>query len=169
MASLIRPSTSIGLLRSTRPLLVSSRLTPQIVAFHASAKKQILPPLPQVVQGTANDAAPIPPHSPTHGSYHWTFERLVAASLIPLTVAPFATGSLSPVMDSVLCAAIVIHSHIGFQACIIDYLPEKRVPKTRALAKWGLRAATLTVAVGLYEFETNDVGITAAVKRIWKA
>lgn len=25
--------------------------------------------------GLANDAAPVPPTSPTHGSYHWTFER----------------------------------------------------------------------------------------------
>jgi len=169
MASIIRSSTSIGLLRPSRPVLVSSRLAPQIVAFHASARNQILKPLPQVVQGTTNDPAPIPHYSPTHGSYHWTFERLVAASLVPLTITPFATGSLSPVMDSVLLAALLIHSHIGFQACIIDYFPEKRVPKTRALAKWSLRAATLAVAVGLYEFETNDVGVTEAIKRVWKA
>lgn len=55
------------------------------------------------------------------------------------------------------------------RALIIDYLPQRRVPKTRALFKWGLRAATLTVAAGLYEFETNDVGLTEAIKRIWKA
>jgi succinate dehydrogenase (ubiquinone) membrane anchor subunit len=52
---------------------------------------------------------------------------------------------------------------------IIDYIPEKRLPGIRTLFKWGLRAATLTVAVGLYEFETNDVGVTEAIKRIWKA
>lgn len=34
---------------------------------------------------------------------------------------------------------------------------------------WGLNAATLIVAVGLYEFETNDVGVTEAVQRIWRA
>jgi len=94
---------------------------------------------------------------------------LVAAGLIPLTVAPFAAGSLSPVADAILCAAIIIHSHIGFQALIIDYIPPKRLPKTRTFFKWLLRASTLTVAVGLYEFETNDVGVTEAIKRIWKA
>jgi succinate dehydrogenase (ubiquinone) membrane anchor subunit len=55
------------------------------------------------------------------------------------------------------------------RALITDYIPTWRVPKTRVFFKWGLRAATLTVAVGLYEFETNDVGVTEAIKRIWKA
>jgi len=71
--------------------------------------------------------------------------------------------------DAILCATILIHSHIGFDALIVDYLPAKRVPKTRALFNWGLRLATVVVGVGLYEFETNDVGVTAAISRIWKA
>jgi len=29
--------------------------------------------------------------------------------------------------------------------------------------------ATVVVGVGLYEFETNDVGVTEAIKRIWHA
>lgn len=72
-------------------------------------------------------------------------------------------------MDAVLCGTILIHSHIGFQSIIIDYVPMKRLPKARKFFWWGLRAATLTVAVGLYEFETNDVGLTEAIKRIWHA
>jgi succinate dehydrogenase (ubiquinone) membrane anchor subunit len=89
-------------------------------------------------------------------------------------------------MDSVLCALLVLHSHIGFQyvlaiqflhaveidnhrASIIDYFPHRRVPKTKTFLTWLLRAFTLTTAVGLYEFETNDVGITEGIKRVWKA
>jgi succinate dehydrogenase (ubiquinone) membrane anchor subunit len=34
---------------------------------------------------------------------------------------------------------------------------------------WVLRICTVLVAVGLYEFETNDVGVTEAVKRVWTA
>lgn len=34
---------------------------------------------------------------------------------------------------------------------------------------WGLRLATVLVGIGFYEFETNDVGLTEGVKRIWKA
>jgi len=138
-------------------------------AFHTSSKKSILPPLPQVVKGTVNDAAPVPPTSPSHGSYHWTFERLIAASLIPLTITPFVSGSLNPITDAILCGAILVHSHIGFEAMIVDYLPAGRVPKTRTFFWWLLRAGTVAVGVGLYEFETNDVGVTEAIKKIWTA
>ena len=34
---------------------------------------------------------------------------------------------------------------------------------------WALKAGTVAVGVGLYEFETNDVGLTEGIKRIWKA
>lgn len=43
------------------------------------------------------------------------FGRIVSAGLIPLTIAPFAAGSLNPLTDSILCALLVIHSHIGFE------------------------------------------------------
>jgi succinate dehydrogenase (ubiquinone) membrane anchor subunit len=43
------------------------------------------------------------------------------------------------------------------------------VPKFHSLLNWLLRAFTLTTAVGLYEFETNDVGVTEALRRIWNA
>lgn len=141
----------------------------RLATFHTCGSKLILPPIPQVINGTANDPAPIPSPEPSHGSYHWTFERLISAGLIPLTIAPFAAGSLHPTMDAILCGAILIHSHIGFEAVIIDYLPRKRVPKTRLFFWWMLRAATVAVGVGLYEFETNDVGVTEAISRIWKA
>ncbi len=43
------------------------------------------------------------------------------------------------------------------------------MPGVRKLLMWGLKLATVLVGVGLYEFETNDVGLTEGVKRIWKA
>ena len=88
---------------------------------------------------------------------------------MPLTLAPFIGGSLNPLMDAVFCGTILIHSHIGFQSVIIDYIPTWRLPRIRKLFWWGLNLATVVVGVGLYEFETNDVGVTEAVKRIWKA
>ncbi|KAL2054198.1 hypothetical protein ABVK25_005339 [Lepraria finkii] len=163
--STVTQSSPFGL--STLRIIQPTAL--RVAGFHASSRRLILPAGPQVIDGTANDPAPVPEPSPTHGSYHWAFERLISAALIPLTIAPFAAGTLNPITDAILCATILIHSHIGFQALIIDYLPNKRVPKTRALFWWGLRAATLTVGLGLYEFETNDVGLTEAVKRIWTA
>ncbi|GKZ33729.1 membrane anchor subunit of succinate dehydrogenase, Sdh4 [Aspergillus brasiliensis] len=167
MASIARQSSP--LLRSAFRAPFATKNVAQVVAFHASARKQILPPLPQTIQGTMNDPAPIPKSHPTEGSYHWTFERLVSASLVPLCIAPFAAGSMSPVMDAVICSAIVVHSHIGFHASITDYFPTRRVPKTHTFMIWLLRAFTLSTAVGLYEFETNDVGVTEALRRVWNA
>jgi succinate dehydrogenase (ubiquinone) membrane anchor subunit len=47
----------------------------RIAAFHVTARRPILPALPQKVEGTVNDPAIIPHTSHLHGSYHWTFER----------------------------------------------------------------------------------------------
>lgn len=116
-----------------------------------------------------NDPVPVPNPSPIHGSYHWTFERAVAAGLIPLTLAPFAGASLNPGMDAVLCSLLLLHCHGGFKQVITDYIPTKGYPKSRKIATWTLNAATVLVGIGLYEFETNDVGLTETVKRVWKA
>jgi succinate dehydrogenase (ubiquinone) membrane anchor subunit len=141
----------------------------RIAAFHATQRNQILPPLPQKIIGTTNDPVPVPDPDYAHGSYHWSFERIVSAGLIPLTIAPFAAGSLNPLTDSILCALLVVHSHIGFESCIIDYFPAKRVPFVRKASMWALRAGTVALGLALYSFETNDVGITEAVARLWHA
>jgi hypothetical protein len=67
------------------------------------------------IEGTINDAAKVPEPSPSHGSYHWSFERAISVAMIPLTIAPFAAGHVNPLLDSILCAALVLHSHIGFE------------------------------------------------------
>lgn len=72
-------------------------------------------------------------------------------------------------MDALLCGTVLLHSHIGFQAVVIDYVPKYRFPGLHKAVMWLLNLATVTVGIGLYEFETNDVGVTEAVKRMWKA
>ncbi|KAF2765692.1 succinate dehydrogenase flavo protein subunit, partial [Teratosphaeria nubilosa] len=136
-------------------------------AFQTSSKLQILPPLPQVIKGSVNDPVRVPDAEPSHGSYHWTTERLISAALVPLTVAPFAAGSLSPLLDGTLIGLTIIHSFIGFQACITDYFPKWRVPFIRKTFDWLNVVAVFLVSWGWYEFETNDVGLTGLVKRVW--
>ncbi|KAK3180882.1 membrane anchor subunit of succinate dehydrogenase, Sdh4 [Lecanicillium sp. MT-2017a] len=166
MASFMRPTllrqAAMSRAAFAQPAVRSSFI--RASALHTTAKRTaILPP------GPLNDPAPVPEPNAAHGSYHWAFERLLAAGLVPLTIAPFASGSLNPTMDAVLCSMLLLHSHMGFQQVVIDYIPKKKYPGLRKLFWWALNLATVTVGVGLYEFETNDVGVTEAVKRVWKA
>ena len=109
---LLRPAPSI----SSTPLLATSwAATTRFAPFSTSAQRKILPPGPQVIQGGVNDPAPVPKPSPLHGSYHWTFERALSVALVPLTIAPFAAGSINPTLDAVFIFGIIVHSHMGFQ------------------------------------------------------
>lgn len=58
---------------------------------------------------------------------------------------------------------------MSHRSCITDYLPNWRVPFLRKLFDWANVLAVFVVGWGWYEFETNDVGLTAAVKRVWTA
>ncbi|KAI2604037.1 CybS-domain-containing protein [Hypoxylon fragiforme] len=183
MASIIRPALlrQTALAASTRRAATATFTRQQLIrptiakdaarvaGFHASSRRSLLPPGPQVIKGSVNDPAPVPPTSSTHGSYHWTFERLVAAGIIPLTLSPLAGSSLNPGLDAILCSLLLVHCHLGIQSVIVDYVPTREYPKSRKASMWLLNSATILVGIGLYEFETNDVGLTEAVKRIWKA
>ena len=64
-----------------------------------------------------------------HGSYHWAFERLLAASLVPMTAAAVATsGSSHAILDGLLGVALVMHSHIGVSRLIAIFLMISAIP-----------------------------------------
>jgi succinate dehydrogenase (ubiquinone) membrane anchor subunit len=106
-----------------------------------------------------NDPVKIPEAHKSHGSYHWTFERALSVALIPLIVTPFVTGTSTPVLDALIGTSVVLHSHIGFDAVITDYIPIRHFPKSHVVFTWGLRAATVVVLIGIYEFQVNEIGI----------
>ena len=89
--------------------------------------------------------------------------------MIPLTVAPFATGSGAPILDAVLAGTVLLHSHIGFDACVTDYFSPRKWPRLAVIMRWLLRGATVTAGVGLFSYQTNDVGLTEGIKRVWKS
>lgn len=63
--------------------------------------------------------------------------RLVSTGLIPLTVAPFAAGSLNPIMDATLCSLLLIHSYVGFQYSFIP--PQKQQNQANILQVFDYR------------------------------
>ncbi|KAI0296728.1 CybS-domain-containing protein [Multifurca ochricompacta] len=123
-----------------------------------------------LVVGTVNDPTTFPPPSKSHGSHHWSFERLLSAGLVPLTAAAFvSSGSPTPLIDGLLGLSLIVHSHIGFDALLVDYVHKRKFPKLGPLLSWTLRATTLAVGVGVYQFNTNDVGLTELIRRVWTA
>jgi len=139
----------------------------------ATASPQYTPkyvPGGPIYKGTINDPTEFPAPSRAHGSHHWSFERLLSASLIPMIGAAAATStSPYPILDGVLALSLVVHSHIGFDGVLTDYLHKRKFPIWGPLMTWVLRFSTAGALVGVYQFNTNDVGFTELVRRVWKA
>ncbi|TKY89977.1 hypothetical protein EX895_001275 [Sporisorium graminicola] len=121
------------------------------------------------VKGTVNDPTPFPEPNAAHGSNHWAFERGLSVALVPLVAAGFAKHGSSAILDGAIALTLVVHSHIGFDCIIADYLHKRKFPVVGPLATWTLRATTLATLYGLYEFNTNDVGLTELIAKVWTA
>ncbi|KIM79248.1 hypothetical protein PILCRDRAFT_823502 [Piloderma croceum F 1598] len=155
--------------RSFRAVSGRSALLKAVQARHASTSTTYVPGGP-VYKGTVNDPTDFPPPSKSHGSYHWAFERLLSAGLVPLTAAAFVTsGSQYPVLDGLLGISLVMHSHIGFDSMLVDYLHKRKFPILGPIVTWTLRTATVGVLVGVYQFNTNDIGLTELITKVWHA
>ncbi|KAK9476525.1 CybS-domain-containing protein [Lipomyces japonicus] len=163
-------------LNSFKPAFARSTFRPVAgPAGGAAAVRHLgIPPIiaqpPGGIIGNANDAVKVPPADRFHGSYHWSFERLLAVGLVPLVAAPFAAGTaLSPIFDSVLIGTTLLHSVVGFQSCIIDYIPLREFGIVHKVSLWLLYVGSAVTAYGFYKFETEDVGLTGAIHNIWTA
>ena len=103
MASLaLRPALRQATARSVLPafrfqhLAQRSPIVAQTSGFQTSTRRAILPPLPQKIKGTVNDAYEAPEPHPQHGSYHWTFDRYGIRPKIPTDsypMSPIANGT----------------------------------------------------------------------------
>lgn len=103
-----------------------------------------------------------------YGTYHWTLERASAVALIPLITTQFVYGA-QPICDGLLGVVLPFHIHLGFDSCITDYLPKREYPRLHKVAMWTLRGSTALVMWGCYEINTNEVGLTEIVQRLWLA
>ncbi|CCA70522.1 related to succinate dehydrogenase [ubiquinone] cytochrome b small subunit, mitochondrial precursor [Serendipita indica DSM 11827] len=158
------------LLRSQFTPIVGGRARWAATSSSGTPPESVYVPGGPVYKGSVNDPTPFPTPSKAHGSHHWAFERLLAAGLVPLTGVAFVTsGSHYPVLDGVLALSLIVHSHIGFDSVVVDYLDTRKKPVIGQVAKWGLRAATTAALVGVYQFNTNDIGLTELIAKVWTA
>jgi len=99
---------------------------------------------------------------------HWNAERLLSVGL--LGVVPAAFVFPSPALEYALALSVVVHSHWGLDAILADYARPKWVgpilPKVMIGLNYFLSAFMLG---GLFYFNYTDVGLTEAVKMLWKA
>lgn len=105
------------------------------------------------------------PSSRSSGSYHWDTERLLSVVTGGLCVAPFIVGAGNAWVDFGLAFAIPLHTHIGLDAIVTDYLPYRKFGSVFTIASWALKGLTALVIYGAYSFNTNDIGITELVKK----
>ena len=124
---------------------------------------------PGFVVGTVNEPYQAPEPNYYHGGHHWSYERILAGALVPLTVAPFILGTEIPILDTAFGVCCLFHSHMGLKSCIIDYIPQRVYGVWH---KYASRLLTLGTAVGLYgiyEIETTYNGIFDILKNLWSA
>ena len=105
-----------------------------------------------------------PQKSKTAGSHHWSIERVLSIATIPLLTSAIFTSHPSFLVDVALGVVIPLHTHIGFDACITDYLHERKYGVLHMLAKGALYVATALTVYGALLFNFKDVGITTFVK-----
>ncbi|KAI0051851.1 mitochondrial inner membrane protein [Auriscalpium vulgare] len=162
---------SAAVLRSSLNRHISANVARRSLVPFARANSQFAyVPGGPIYKGTVNDPTSFPPPSKSHGSYHWAFERLLSAGLVPLTAAAFVTsGTSAPLIDGLLGVSLVMHSHIGFDAVLVDYLHPRKFPVLGKVLTWTLRATTVGVLVGVYQFNTEDIGLTELISRVWHA
>ena len=156
--------------RALRPaLLMPATTAPAMPSMLRTQPLVTIPQPPGGIIGSVHDPVAVPPPSKVHGSLHWTFERLLLVGIVPLCVAPLVGGSLSPVLDGALGSLILVHSHLGFESCIIDYIPKRVYGVWHNVAISALFIGTGTALFGVYQMEKNDIGITKTIGKVWNA
>ncbi|KAG0747843.1 hypothetical protein G6F57_002221 [Rhizopus arrhizus] len=122
----------------------------------------------QLTEKKKKEKTPKVEHGYQYGAHHWNLERAAAVALIPLISTQMTYGA-HPIVDGLFGVVLPYHLYLGFESCIIDYIPKRVYPRLHKAAKWTLGTTTGLVMWGCYEFNTNDIGITEFMQRLFAA
>ena len=86
-----------------------------------------------------------------------------------LVGAAMALPGPNHTVDFGLGVVLPLYAHVSFSGIILDYLPARRFPRIYPAMMGALYAGTAVCGLGLFKFNTQDVGITEAVGRVWTA
>ncbi|EGV66703.1 hypothetical protein CANTEDRAFT_112442 [Yamadazyma tenuis ATCC 10573] len=127
-----------------------------------------IPQPPGYIVGTVNDAYVPPKPNKTHGSLHWAREKVVTVAMIPFIGYPFLAGTTTFV-DASMSGLLLYHCYVGFQSCIIDYIPKRVYGAYHNYAMYLLTFGSGVAAYGIYELEKKEGGVTTIISKLWKA
>lgn len=162
----LRPGLRLGLTSinpSTSLVLRSISLKPDFSKYKLKEQP------PGFVVGTVNEAYTPPEANFYEGGHHWSYERVVAGALVPLTIAPFILGTEIPMIDTIFSVTVLAHSHMGLKSCIIDYIPKRVYGVWHKLASKLLTLGSCVGLYGIYVMETTLGGLFELLKALWSA
>ncbi|EDO16414.1 hypothetical protein Kpol_1030p24 [Vanderwaltozyma polyspora DSM 70294] len=151
-------------------LLISQQQQQRSISFKkAFDKLKIIPSPPGGVTGDVNESFKPPESNMFHGSYHWSYERVTAATVLPLTsyaiYAAATGGELHPLVDGALATSALFYLQYEFKSCIIDYIPKRKFGVWHNLANYLLLGGTAVGLYGIYTLETDNNGIFDLIKK----
>ncbi|KAJ3065322.1 membrane anchor subunit of succinate dehydrogenase, Sdh4 [Quaeritorhiza haematococci] len=170
------PAVTSPLARSLilqRTVIDATRSSVARVGFH-SGRVNLFEKTSSVKAEAAAGTAPATPatqnlseKSKIHGSYHWTIEKVGSLAMIPLFTSAFLYGP-NPYVDLALGFLVPYHFGDALVGVTVDYLPARRVGnllnKAMVYTIWGMCGLAM---YGCYQFNTNDIGLTAMVGKLW--
>ncbi|KAI9222058.1 CybS-domain-containing protein [Blastocladiella britannica] len=149
-----------------------ARASPLARATAASALRRAASSSASSASAASTSAAALPTGehhgSRIHGSTHWTYERIASAALVPPLAFAMVAGA-HPINDVALAVLLPIHGYMGMDTIVTDYVPKRKMGTLNTLATWALRFGTVGLAYGLWKINTEDVGVTEAFRRLWRA
>lgn len=158
--------------RAFSPCISASRISTRHLSLKPDLSKlKLIPPPPGGVKGESNEAFKPPEPDHFHGSYHWDYERITAASLLPLTTIPLyiamTGGVVPPLLDASLCLMLIVHVQYGFMSCITDYIPKRKFGIWHDMARYLLYGGSAFALYGVYDLETSNNGIVDLLSKAW--